>query len=122
MGTVNKSNACSLEGMNRRVRLHPPGKAMYVDTPAAVRASAPTLPETGMTPDAILALYPWALGACFKCGEVGVFVTHLDAITTPRGERYELSACGCCVLMMENERRRYAGRRGWDYRPGSLGS
>jgi hypothetical protein len=49
-------------------------------------------------------------------------VTHVDDITTPRGERYELAACGCCVLRMENERRGYAARRGLDYRPGSLGS
>lgn len=108
--------------MNCRVTLHAPGKAMTVDTPAALRAPAPTFPETGMTPDAVLALYPWALGTCFKCGETDLFVTHLDAIATPHGERYDLSACGCCVLKMENERRRYAARRGLEYQPGSLGS
>lgn len=75
-----------------------------------------------MTPDAILALYEWVLGTCFRCGEADVFATHIGSITTPRRERYELFACGCCVLAMENERRRYACKRGIEYRPGLLGS
>jgi hypothetical protein len=75
-----------------------------------------------MTPDAILGLYEWRIGSCFRCSEKDVYVTHVDDITTPRGERHELAACGCCVLRMENERRGYAARRGLDYRPGSLGS
>lgn len=74
-----------------------------------------------MTPDAILALYEWKIGTCFRCGEVDVFVTHIDEIVTPRGESYELSACGECVLAMEEERRRHAERRGLHYEAGSLG-
>jgi hypothetical protein len=122
MGTLENSNACSLEGMNRRVILHPPGKAMNVDTPAAPRVLAPTLPETGMTPDAILALYSWVIGTCFRCAETDLFVTPVGSISTPRGERYNLAACGCCILTLENERRRFAEKRGLRYRPGSLGS
>ena len=74
-----------------------------------------------MTPDAILALYEWAIGTCFRCGEVDVFVTRIDEIVTPRGERYELSACGACVLNLEEERRRYAERKGIAYQAGGLG-
>lgn len=73
-----------------------------------------------MTPDAILALYEWAIGTCFRCGSAGLFVTRLDSILTPRGERYDLSACGGCVLDMEEERRRHAERRGAPYQPGTL--
>lgn len=75
-----------------------------------------------MTPDAILALYSWVLGTCFRCGEPDVFVSHLDDITTPSGQRYELKACGCCILSLENDRRRYAVKKGLVYEPGALGS
>jgi len=74
-----------------------------------------------MTPDAILALYDWQIGACFRCGQADLFVTRVDEIVTPRGEKYELSACGSCVLAMEEERRRFAERRGRAYDPGGLG-
>lgn len=74
-----------------------------------------------MTPDAILALYEWKVGACFRCGQAELFVTGVDEINTPRGERYDLSACGACVLDLEEERRRYAERRGRTYEPGGLG-
>ena len=77
--------------------------------------------ETAVTPDAILALYKWGIGSCFRCGDAGVFVTPIDAILTVRGERYDLSACGGCVLAMEGERRRHAERRGLRYEPGRLG-
>ena len=73
-----------------------------------------------MTPDAILALYEWTIGGCFRCGQVDLFVTHVDEIVTPSGDRYELSSCGSCVLAMEEERRRYAERRGRAYEPGGL--
>lgn len=74
-----------------------------------------------MTPDAILARYRWVAGTCFRCGGVDVFVTLIDEIVTPRGERYPLSACGGCVLHLEDERRRYADRKGLTYEPGTLG-
>lgn len=74
-----------------------------------------------MTPDAILALYDWEVGACFRCGQTDLFVTRLDEIVTPRGEQYGLSTCGACVLDMEEERRRFAERRGRTYKPGGLG-
>ncbi|MGW0032144.1 hypothetical protein ACWDXD_20240 [Streptomyces sp. NPDC003314] len=74
-----------------------------------------------MTPDAILALYDWTTGACFRCGRTDLFVTRVDEIVTPGGELYELSSCGACVLVMEEERRRFAERRGRTYEPGSLG-
>ena len=76
--------------------------------------------EKGMTPDAILGLYNWTAGTCFRCGDDD-FVTPLGAVDTPRGERYELDACGCCILRLEAERRRYALRQGIQYRPGTLG-
>ena len=109
--------------MNRRVRTASAGQGeTRVNTPATTRRLPPTTAETAMTPDVILALYDWWIGSCFRCGEAEVFVTHLDDITTPRGERSELAACGCCVLTLENERRRYALRRRQEYRPGRLGS
>ncbi|MFE0647519.1 hypothetical protein ACFVZH_02865 [Streptomyces sp. NPDC059534] len=74
-----------------------------------------------MTPDAILALYEWVIGACFRCGDANLFVTPIDAVVTPRGERYPLAACGGCVLDMEEERRRFAERKGEKYHPGRLG-
>lgn len=75
-----------------------------------------------MTPDVILALYRWEVGSCFRCGTVGVYTTHLDEIATPAGATYALRACGCCVLELEEERRRSAERRRMEYRPGLLGS
>jgi hypothetical protein len=75
-----------------------------------------------MTPDAILAHYSWAIGSCFRCGESQVFATRIDEIVTPRGDRYELCACGSCVLSLEEERRRFAERKGLSYQPGSLGA
>ena len=75
-----------------------------------------------MTPDAILAHYTWVIGTCFRCGGADVFVTRMSEIVTPRGERYELSACGSCVLKLEEERRRYAERKGKSYEPGGLGA
>lgn len=77
--------------------------------------------ETVMTPDAILALYEWKIGSCFRCAEPDVFVTPIGTITTPAGVTYELGTCGECVLVLENERRRYAHRRDLDYKPGTLG-
>ncbi|MFG2328222.1 hypothetical protein ACGFMM_01215 [Streptomyces sp. NPDC048604] len=74
-----------------------------------------------MTPDAILALYDWEIGACFRCSAADAFVTRIDEIVTPRGERYELSACGICVLGMEEERRHHAERKGFPYVAGELG-
>lgn len=74
-----------------------------------------------MTPDAILALYEWKIGTCFRCSRAGAFVTRIDEIATPRGECYELSACGGCVLAMEDERRRHAERKGLPYEAGRLG-
>lgn len=73
-----------------------------------------------MTPDAILALYTWTTGPCFRCGENDVFVTHIDDIATPSGDVYRLSACGSCVIILETERWRHAVRRGEAYEPGLL--
>lgn len=73
-----------------------------------------------MTPDVILACYPWVIGSCFRCGAIELFVTPMDEIVTPRGERYGLAACGSCILRLEEERRRYAKRTGAAYQPGGL--
>lgn len=75
-----------------------------------------------MTPDAILALYEWKTGTCFRCADDDVYVTPIEDIDTPAGLVYEIAACGECILALENERRRYAVRRGLEYQPGSLGS
>lgn len=75
-----------------------------------------------MTPDVILAFYDWEVGSCFRCGIAGAYTTRLDEITTPSGATYVLRACGCCVLELEEERRRCAERRSTEYRPGLLGS
>ncbi len=89
--------------------------------PAKTYRPAPAT-ETVMKPDRILALYEWKLGDCFRCAEPDVFVTRIDDITTPSGDVYEIAACGSCILALENERRRYACRRGLGYEPGSLGA
>lgn len=73
-----------------------------------------------MTPDAILALYEWEMGSCFRCAHEGVHTTPLDTIVTPSGDTYELRACGVCVLTLERERYFYAKRRQLEYHPGSL--
>lgn len=75
-----------------------------------------------MTPDALLALYEWKAGTCFRCAQRDVHVTPIGHIRTPSGDTYNLTACGVCVLELELERQRYADRRGLDYQPGSLGS
>lgn len=75
-----------------------------------------------MTPDAILALYAWHVGSCFRCAQSRLFVTYLGSVTTPSGDEYKLDACGACILNMESERQRWASRRGREYAPGSLGS
>jgi hypothetical protein len=75
-----------------------------------------------MTPDAILALYEWEIGACFRCAWEGVYTTRLDQIVTPLGDTYEIRACGECVLALERERHCYAERKGLEYRPGTLGA
>lgn len=75
-----------------------------------------------MTPEAILALYEWATGACFRCARAGVPVTRVDGIRTPSGDVYELAACQACILSMEREREAFAERRGLTYNPGSIGS
>lgn len=75
-----------------------------------------------MKPDAILALYEWQMGHCFRCAFRDVYTTPLDTIVTPSGDTYEIRACGECVLALERERYCYAERRGLEYRPGSLGS
>lgn len=75
-----------------------------------------------MTPDALLSLYEWQAGVCFRCAQEEVYVTRIDRIVTPSGDTYELAACGACVLDLELERQRYAERTGRGYRPGSLGS
>lgn len=75
-----------------------------------------------MKPDAILALYEWEIGSCFRCAFRDVYTTPLDEIVTPSGDTYEIRACGECVLALERERYFYARRRGLEYRPGSLGS
>lgn len=74
-----------------------------------------------MTPDAILALYEWTMGSCFRCADQNVFVSRVGSIDTPAGDTYRLAACGSCILALEDERRRYAARRGLDYEPGTVG-
>lgn len=73
-----------------------------------------------MTPNEILTLYKWTLGDCFRCAMTDLYVARIDSITTPAGDEYTLQACGSCVLIMEEERRRYAERRGDRYVPGGL--
>ncbi|MCX4450749.1 hypothetical protein [Streptomyces sp. NBC_01789] len=75
-----------------------------------------------MTPDAILTLYDWAVGVCFRCARTGLGVTPVGSISTPSGDLYELAACERCILAMERERQAYAERRGFNYAPGSIGS
>lgn len=75
-----------------------------------------------MTPEAILALYEWAPGSCFRCARAGALVTRIGEILTPSGDEYVLAACRICILTMERERQVYAERRDLPYEPGSLGS
>ncbi|MFB6573032.1 hypothetical protein [Streptomyces noursei] len=46
----------------------------------------------------------------------------MGEIATPLGETYEIRACEACVVAMEEERRRWAERRGHGYLPGGLGA
>jgi hypothetical protein len=102
-------------GIGAAPRLRPLGTVVAGGHQAAASV------ETVMTPDEILACYPWSIGVCFRCGNRDLFVTPMDEVVTPRGDRYELAACGSCILQLEEERRRFAERRGFPYQPGTLG-
>jgi hypothetical protein len=74
-----------------------------------------------MTDEQILALYDWETGRCFRCSRSGIDVTRISGIDTPSGDQYSVHACRDCVLAMEAERRRRAGREERPYRPGRIG-
>ncbi|MFV8127564.1 hypothetical protein [Streptomyces syringium] len=82
----------------------------------------PRLQEKAIDRHEIIALYTWAVGSCFRCARRDVDTTLLDVIDTPIGDRYEIRGCQLCVLVLEEERRRYAERRGEGYAPGHLGA
>ena len=111
--------------MNKRVTISVAGQAL-VEAPICPALSATRRPHVPpgepMTPDAILALYDWGVGSCFRCARAGAEVTPVGAISTPSGDLYELAVCEQCILAMERERRAYAKRRGLTYAPGSIGS
>lgn len=69
----------------------------------------------------ILALYEWATGDCFRCAQAGVGTTYLGELNPPGGGHYEIRICQECVLELEEERQRYAERKGYEYEPGKLG-
>ena len=72
--------------------------------------------------EGVLAAYQWTVGDCFRCATPQVLATRVGDINTPSGDHYEVRACGRCVLVMEEERRQWAERRGLDYQPGGLGA
>jgi hypothetical protein len=74
-----------------------------------------------MEDDAILALYEWAPGNCFRCARTGLDTTSVKRIDTPAGVRYDVRACRDCVLAIEGERKRQAEEAGQEYVPGRAG-
>ncbi len=75
-----------------------------------------------MHADDVLAAYTWSAGDCFRCATPQVPTVSVGEIDTPSGERYDIRACGRCVVAMEAERQRWARRHGLAYRPGELGA
>lgn len=71
---------------------------------------------------ALLALYDWAPGRCFRHPELGeVETAHLKQLHPRRGPAQDVRACKACVLELETERRRAAERAGREYQPGRAG-
>lgn len=90
--------------------------------PSTITRPGATALEGAMTrADCVLAAYGWAIGDCFKCAKDGALTTQIGKITAPNGDRYVVRACEACVVAMEEERRRWAERRGHGYQPGSIG-
>jgi hypothetical protein len=97
-----------------------PSPTLNLRLATSPRPPAPTEKAT-MTPQAILSLYKWEIGSCFRCAEANLYTARMGTIETPSGDTYELRACARCILDLEEERRQYAQRRSLEYRPGSLG-
>lgn len=89
------------------------------------RHPTPTIRATprkkAMDDDAILSLYEWATGACFRCARTDLDTTRLKELRPPAGVRYDVRACRACILGLEVEREHHAKRTGSEYVPGQLG-
>ncbi|NXY93477.1 hypothetical protein HYE82_03450 [Streptomyces sp. BR123] len=70
---------------------------------------------------AVLGLYMWTPGTCFRCSERSIPVTKLASILTRAGAVYQIAACSDCVLDLEAERERRSRRLGRVYEAGQLG-
>ncbi|MFI8872532.1 hypothetical protein [Streptomyces sp. NPDC055243] len=75
-----------------------------------------------MDDEAILALYDWALGACFRHPVAGeVETTTVKKVHPRHGGEEEVRACRTCVLAIEDDRRVAALKAGLPYAPGHAG-
>lgn len=75
-----------------------------------------------MDDEALLALYNWAPGVCFRHPAKGAVDTTLVKTIQPRLDgAKEIRACRSCVLAMERIRREAALRAGREYQPGHAG-
>lgn len=77
--------------------------------------------ESVPTKEKILDCYAWGAGSCFRCAQAGVDTTRIGRVLPRSGESHEVRACRECVLVLEDETRRIAERRGDVYQPGCLG-
>lgn len=71
-----------------------------------------------MDNDAILGLYEWGTGTCFRCARTGVDTAAVKRIRPQAGAACEVRACRACTLDLEAERRRDAVQHGRIYVPG----
>lgn len=75
-----------------------------------------------MDRQAILDLYEWEDGICFRHPEKGAVPTaHVQTICPREGHQEDVRACQDCVLEMEQERWAEASREGLPYKPGHAG-
>lgn len=74
-----------------------------------------------MKAEDILNLYDWGLGACFHCARTAVDTTVVTVLHPVSSPPQPVRACRICLLVLEEERRVAAERRGRHYEPGRIG-
>lgn len=74
-----------------------------------------------MEAEDVLNLYEWAPGTCFQCARTDVDTTVVAVLRPVSSPEQVVRACRNCLLVMEEERRVAAARRGVPYEPGHAG-